>query len=108
MVRHPPTGPKTSLTHGDHSLTLTEVVKSGFQKSFINFTYMGCERDWLVVADLFSGFSLLGDGGDDGVFPPVWNHPLFPAAPKEGQQRLHIGFRQLPRVVVRRTIYTRA
>ena len=67
---------------------------------------MGCEGDGTVVTDLLPGFSLLGNGSDDGVFPPVWNHPTLPAAPKEGQQHLHVGFRQLPQHPIGDTVYT--
>ena len=80
MVRHPAAGTEPGLAQRDHSLTLAEVVKSLFYNAFINLTYVGCEGDGTVVTDLLPGFSLLRDGSDDGVFPPVWNHPAFPAA----------------------------
>ena len=68
MVRHPAAGTEPGLAQRDHSLTLAEVVKSLCYNTFINFTYVGCEGDGTIVTDLLPGFSLLGNGSDDGVF----------------------------------------
>ena len=67
---------------------------------------MGCEGDGTVVTDLLPGFSQLGMGVTMARFHPSGITPTFPAAQKEGQQRLHVGFRQLPQHPIGNTVYT--